>query len=205
MRAVFFSRSLTVVLSIAAILVGGCVRSLSPRFYTLNSIQEGQVISKRPGQTRTGVIGIGPVKLADYLDQSKIVTQTSDNQMVKAEFDRWVGSLNDNFTNVLADDIGSLLPTDQIYRYPWRASVPIDYQVVVDVVRFDGRLGDAAWLEARWRVLRGSEKRLIKMKRFSRREPVTGPDYGALVEAQSRAVATLSQEIAQAIQGAGRH
>ena len=27
---------------------------------------------------------------------------------------------------------------------PWRASVPIDYQVAVDVVRLDGRLGEAA-------------------------------------------------------------
>ena len=104
MRAVTFSRALPVILTIAAIFSGGC-RSQSPRFYHLNSIQEDQVISKRKSPAQNAVVGIGPVKLADYLDQSLLVTRTSDNQAVKAEFDRWVGSLKDNLINVLADNI----------------------------------------------------------------------------------------------------
>jgi hypothetical protein len=82
--------------------------------------------------------------------------------------------------------------------------VPIDYQVVVDIVRCDGQLNDAAWLEARWSILGGPEKKLLKSNRSSIREPVSGADYAALVAAQSRAVAKLSQEIAEAIQGAGK-
>jgi uncharacterized lipoprotein YmbA len=171
----------------------------------LSPIQEDQVISKRKSSAQNAVIGIGPVKLADYLDQSMIVTRTSDNQAVKAEFDRWVGYFKDNFINVLADNIGFLLPTENIYLFPWRLSVPIDYQVVLDVVRCDGRLGDAAWLEARWSVFRGPEKKLLKTNRSSIREPVSGADHAALVAAQSRAVAKLSQEIVEAIQGAGKN
>ena len=204
MRAVTFSRALPVILTIAAIFSGGC-RSQSPRFYHLNSIQEDQVISKRKSPAQNAVVGIGPVKLADYLDQSLLVTRTSDNQAVKAEFDRWVGSFKDNFVNVLADNIGFLVPTERIYLYPWRVSVPIDYQVAVDIVRCDGRLNDAAWLEARWSILGGPEKKLLKSNRSSIREPVSGSDYAALVAAQSRAVAKLSQEIAEAIQGAGKN
>ena len=204
MRAVTFSRALPVILTIAAIFSGGC-RSQSPRFYHLNSIQEDQVISKRKSPAQNAVVGIGPVKLADYLDQSLLVTRTSDNQAVKAEFDRWVGSFKDNFVNVLADNIGVLLPTERIYLYPWRVSVPIDYQVAVDIVRCDGRLGDAAWLEARWSILGGPEKKLLKTNRSSIREPVSGADYAALVAAQSRAVGQLSQEIVEAIQKAGKN
>jgi uncharacterized lipoprotein YmbA len=204
MRVALFSRIVPVILAIVAIFVGGC-RSQAPRFYTLSPIQEDQVISKRKSSAQNAVIGIGPVKLADYLDQSMIVTRTSDNQAVKAEFDRWVGSFKDNFINVLADNIGFLLPTENIYLFPWRLSVPIDYQVVLDVVRCDGRLGDAAWLEARWSVFRGPEKKLLKTNRSSIREPVSGADHAALVAAQSRAVAKLSQEIVEAIQGAGKN
>ena len=189
---------------IAAIGLGGC-RSQSPRFYTLSPIQEDQVISKRKSPAQNAVVGIGPVKLADYLDQSMLVTRTADNQAVKAEYDRWVGSFKDNFTNVLADNIGALLGTDRIYLYPWRVAVPIDYQVIVDVVRCDGRLNDAAWLEARWTVFAGPDKNLVKMSRSSIREPVRGEDYAALVAAQSRAVAQLSQEIAKAIKAAGKN
>jgi uncharacterized lipoprotein YmbA len=204
MRIAPFFRGFLVILAIAAIFLGGC-RSQSPRFYTLTSIPEDQVISKRQSPSRNAVIGIGPVKLADYLDQSMLITRTSDNQAVKAQFDRWVGSFKDNFINVLADNIGVLLSTDRIYLYPWRTSVPIDYQVAMDVIRCDGRLGDAAYLEARWSILRGPEKKLLKMSRSNIREPVTGADYAALVAAQSRAVAKLSQEIATAIQGAGKN
>jgi uncharacterized lipoprotein YmbA len=204
MKAMPFSRAVPIILAIAAIFLGGC-RSQSPRFYTLSPIQEDQVASKSKNPAKNAVIGIGPVKLADYLDQSLIVTRTSDNQAVKAEFDRWVGSFKDNFINVLADNIGFLLSTERIYLYPWRMSVPIDYQVTVDLVRCDGRLGDAAWLEARWSIFGGPEKKLLKINRSSIREPVMGADYAALVAAQSRALAKLSQEIAEAIQGAGKN
>jgi uncharacterized lipoprotein YmbA len=204
MRRTPFSRGLPVILAIAAIFLG-CCRSQTPRFYALNPIQEDQVSSKRKNPARNAVIGIGPVKLADYLDQSMLVTRTSDNQVVKAEYDRWVGSFKDDFINVLADNIGFLLSTERIYLYPWRLSVPIDYQIVLDIVRCDGRLGDAAWLETRWSIFKGPEKKLLKASRSSIREPMTGAEYGDLVAAQSRALAKLSQEIAAAIQQTGKN
>lgn len=204
MRGGLFSLGLTVVLTSMAIWVSGCLgRSPTPSFYALTPVQN-QVFSRRSSPVHHAVIGIGPVKLAEYLDESQIVTRKSDNQLVKAEFHRWVGSFKDNFRNVLADDIGSLLSTDRIYLYPWRLSVPVDYQVTVDVVRCDGQLGNAAWLEARWSIFKGQEKKLFKTMRSNISEPVTGPDYAALVAAESRAVAKLSQEIATAIQGAGK-
>jgi hypothetical protein len=83
--------------------------------------------------------------------------------------------------------------------------VPVDYQVAVDIVRCDGRLGDAAWLEVRWSIIGGPEKKLLKTHRSSIREPVSGADYAALVAAQSQALAKLSEEISQAIQGAGKN
>jgi uncharacterized lipoprotein YmbA len=66
-------------------------------------------------------------------------------------------------------------------------------------------LGDAVWLEVRWSILRGPEKKLLKTNRSSIREPVSGADYADLVAAQSRALAKLSQEIAEVIQGAGKN
>ena len=205
MRVASFFRGSAIILAIIAIFLGGCLsRSQTPRFYTLSPMHPDEVTSKRPSPAPKVVIGIGPVKLADYLDQSMLITRTSDNQAVKAEFDRWVGSFKDNFINVLADNIGVLLATDRIYLYPWRVSVPLDYQVILDVVRCDGRLGDAAILEVRWSVFQGPDKKLIKISRSSIREAVSAADYGALVAAESRAVARLSQEIAQAIQGYGQ-
>jgi uncharacterized lipoprotein YmbA len=205
MRETPFSGGLPVILAILVIFLGGCTRSQTPRFYTLNPMQQDEVISKRENPAPNRVIGIGPVKLADYLDQSDLVTRRSDNQLVKAEYDRWAGSFKNDFINVLAENIGFLVPASQIYLYPWRGSVPIGYQVALEVVRCDGRLGEAAVLVARWSIFGGPDRKLLKMGRSSIREPVTGADYAALVAAQSRAVAKLSQDIAEAIKGAEKH
>ena len=77
--------------------------------------------------------------------------------------------------------------------------------MILDVIRYDGRLGDAARLESRWSILQGPDKKLVKTGRSSITEPVTGPDYGDLVAAQSRALGQLSREIAQAIKTSGRN
>ena len=203
MHVRIFSRNFLIILAMAPILLFGCA-SPSPRFYTLSPTQD-QVISRGASTVPKAVIGIGPVKMAEYLEQSKIVTRPGDNQVAKAEFDRWAGSLKNDFINVLAENLGFLLPTAQIQLYPWRTPEPVDYQVTLDVIRYDGRLGDAAWLDSRWSIFKGPERKLIKAHRSSISEPVTGPDYPDLVAAQSRALGALSREIAQAIKNAGRN
>jgi uncharacterized lipoprotein YmbA len=86
MRVTPFFRGLPIILAIASIFLGGCLsRSQTPRFYALSPMQQDQVVSKRESPAQNPIIGIGPIKLADYLDQSNLVTRTSDNQLVKAE------------------------------------------------------------------------------------------------------------------------
>ncbi|MEN8758581.1 MAG: PqiC family protein [Desulfobacterales bacterium] len=205
MRDAPFFRCLPVILVICLLFLDGCLgRSQSPRFYALSPITEDKAMAKSDTPERDTRIGIGPIKLADYLDQSKLVTRTGDNRLVKAEFDLWAGAFKDNLTNVLAENIGLLLPTERIFIYPWRLAEPMDYQIILDVVRLDGDLGKEAWLVARWSILGGKNKELVAASRSNIREPVSGPDYNALVSAQSRALAKLSHEIVKAIQAASR-
>ena len=75
----------------------------------------------------------------------------------------------------------------------------------MDVVRCDGRIGDAAWLENRWSIFNWPETKVVKTSRSSIIEPVTGADYSDLVAAQSRALAKLSEEIATAIKQAKKN
>jgi uncharacterized lipoprotein YmbA len=187
------------------VVINGCVgKSQPPRFYTLTSITEGNMTPAGDNPAQNAAIGIGPVKLADYLDQSRIITRTSENRVEQAEFDQWSGSFKDNLTNVLAENIGHLLATDRIAIYPWRTYVPIDYQVTVDIVRCDGQPGKEVFLVARWSVLSGNEKKPFAMKRSDIHEEAGNRGYESLVAAQSRALGRLSHEIVQAIQAAAR-
>lgn len=202
MQARRSSPNLTILLAIVVLVLIGCSRSPVPRFYALSATTD-QFAFTRSSSGQDAVVGLGPVRLADYLDQSQIVTRTSENQLARSDSDRWGGPLRDNISNVLADNIGALLPTQQVHLFPWRQAVPIDYQVTVDVVRLDGRLGDGATLDSRWSLFQGPERKLVKTNRSTISEPVTGGAYADLVAAQSRALGRLSQEIVQAIRGSG--
>ena len=73
-----------------------------------------------------------------------------------------------------------------------------DYRVEVELLTMDGTLGRTVSLEAWWSVSHGAEKARVTRK-SSYSEPVAGQDYEALVQAQSRALAALSRDIAGAL------
>lgn len=200
MAGTSFFRFGGILTAIVLVSLGGCLgKSQSARFYALTPLTYDQTPASAEGAGRNAAVGIGPIKLADYLDQSKIVIRTSNNQLERAEYDQWAGSLKENLANVLADNLGFLLPTEHIFIFPWRSAMVVDYQVVLDIVQFDGSPGKDIQLIARWRLVAKKEKQLLAVKRFSVRESVASEDYTAMVAAQSRALAELSREIAETI------
>ena len=144
-------------------------------------------------------IGIGPVKIPEYLDQPKIVTRAGANQLKLAEFDRWSESLYGSITWVLAKNLSVLLCTKTIAIFPWRGGIPFDYRIEVDVQRFDGTLGGDVSLEAWWRLLSGDGKTLLQSKQTILSEPSGSGDYESLVRAHSRTLEKMSRELAEAI------
>ena len=178
----------------------GCTATTErARFYKLNSLPSPESITTTQGTGGGVAVGIGPVKFPDHLDRSEIVTRTSDNALQLAEFDRWAGSLEKDFSRILAENLSILLSTDYIFMFPFTQSAPIDYRVAVEVVRFDGELGKNAVLTARWNVMEGSSKELRFIRRSMITEPVDDNSYEAMVAALSRTVERLSGEIADAI------
>ena len=156
-----------------------------------------------PQGAKTGAsdiaVGIGPVKLADYLNRTDIVTRDTGNTVKFAEFEQWAGSFEDNFTRALAENLGFLLHSEQIYVRPWPQPVQVNYQITLEVIRCDGQLGGEAQLIARWSVSGEEPDKPLAVKRSSIQEPTGGNSYADLVAAQSRALARLSREIAEAV------
>lgn len=178
----------------------GCTATTErARFYKLNSLSAPESITTTQGTGGGVAIGIGPVGFPDHLDRPEIVTRTSGNAIQLAEFDRWAGSLEKDFSRVLAENLSILLATDYIFMFPFAQSATIDFRVAVEVVRFDGEVGKNAVLIARWNVMEGSNKELRLIRRAMITEPVGDNSYEAIVAALSRTVERLSIEIADAI------
>lgn len=177
----------------------GCASSPTPRFYLLSPLTTTGSELKPPADERCLSIGIGPIKIPGYLDQAQIVTRSTANELTLAEFDRWAEPLKENFTRVLSQNLSTLLCTKTIVVFPWRGTIPVDYRIETDVLRFDGILGGHASLEAWWRVFSGDGKTMLLARKSDLSEPAGGGDYKSLVSAQGRTLEKLSREIAEAI------
>ena len=181
--------------------LAGCATSPATRFYVLTPVSLDAI---EPAPVADGsTIGVRSVELPDELDRPQIVTRTGPNTVHFAEFDRWSASLRESARQLIAANLATLLPGDQIAVYPWTPGTSVDRQVIVEITRFDGALGGRCVLQARWRVPggRGTPASISGQSTLS--EP-SGGDYAALVAAQSRLLGALSLEIARAIRGTAR-
>jgi hypothetical protein len=127
--------------------LGGCVGKSPPsRFYRLTSLVESQpgAIQTEPTQNIAVGVGLGPVTIADYLDQTKIVTRSSENKIERAEFDQWSGSFKNNVTEVLAENLGNLLGTEREFLFIHGAPIfllNIRFSLIsVDVMANSGKM-----------------------------------------------------------------
>jgi len=179
------------------LLLVGCSQSPPTDFYTLSSLQ------LPPGglSTPKTVVGVGPVTLPDYLDRPQIVTRASGNRVMLADFDSWVEPINSMFTRVLVQNLSVLLASDNVISLPQRRATPLDYQVEVDVSRFDADATGRAVLDARWRVFGQGGEQLVEEGRSTIVEPaVDASDYEAVVASMSKALAQMSSDIASVIE-----
>jgi uncharacterized lipoprotein YmbA len=142
---------------------------------------------------------VGPIKFPEYLDRQEIVTRSSSNKITLSDFDLWAGSLAEDFSRVLAENLSVLLSTESVILYPRLRPGLAKYQILVDVIRFDGSPGGDVSLIVRWAILEGKERKVASMRKSTIIEPSGGKGYEAMVEADSRALEKLSREIADAI------
>jgi uncharacterized lipoprotein YmbA len=173
-----------------------CATSQDVRFYVLTPLPAAERAAAPGGQGL--VIGLRPVGLPEQLDRPQIVTRVGENRLHLAEFDRWAASLRDTVTRVLAEDLALLVPAERVVFFPWVREGPVDLEVTVSVLRFEGALGGACALAADWTVFRRGGREPLLARTSSHTEPA-GDGYPALVAAQSRLVAALARDIAQAL------
>jgi uncharacterized lipoprotein YmbA len=190
----------------ASIGLAGCAVSDPTQYYTLGQAA-GSAVSRTSASPQgnaaepgTVGIGVGPVILPGYLARSQIVVRTGADQVELSMFHRWAEPLEDGIARILADEIGAQVPTERIVMFPWRGVVArsLQYQVVVAVVRFDGRPGGDVTLDTRWRIL-GRDGNELAVRRSTVIETVAGKGYEPMVAAMARTLNTLGREIAAEI------
>jgi uncharacterized lipoprotein YmbA len=184
---------------LAGALTAGCARGTrSEQFYALSPM--AVPVGESHGAPAGPKITVGPVQLPEALRRPQIVTRIGANRLEVSEFHRWAGSLEGDVLRVVAENLGILLGTAQVARYPLVAGVEPDFRITLDIRQLDGRLGKSATLEAVWTVWLGAKgSEVAAGGKTVLSETVATDGYEALVAAYSRLLEALSREIAAAM------
>ena len=179
--------------------LSGCIsvsNSPTSRFYALRTLDKSQ-ISQTLDFPSDRIIGVGPVKIPEFLNRPQIVTEDKNNMFTFAEFDRWGESLDSAINRLLNENLTFILPTASIEIYPWNLFIPVRYKVYIDVVQLKSRLDQDLYFVAQWSVIDLKAKKMALTKRSEFRQPIKPHNYSGLAEALSSVCASLSNEIAQ--------
>jgi hypothetical protein len=183
-------------LSVLVLMLAGCGSSPKEHFYTLSAGAAPESAASAQSAAAYSV-AVGPVTVPDVVDRPQLVVRTGANQVVILEQQRWAEPLKSEIPRVLAENLAQLLGTRQVSAYPQSASGDSEYRVQVDIQRFESALGGPVMIDAIWTVRRGTGE--PRKGQSLTRESAGGEGYEALVGAYSRALATMSRDIAVAI------
>ena len=161
------------------------------RFYSLSSLPP---TNNNNSNLR---IGVGPLEIPRLLNRPQIISRKDSTEIIMAEAHQWGGSYKEELMQALTDNLAALLKTDNIEQYPWKFSFKPQYQIRLDIERFDGELGKNITLKVRWRLFRNNQEILVKHAVIN--SAIKGNSFNDYVKAQSQTLIKLSQQIAAQI------
>lgn len=177
-----------------AAMLGGCFGHSRPiEFYTLSPLPRP---AGGAGGAPGAILAVYPAVIPTSIDRPQIVTRADENQIVLSEFNRWGGTLKEEISRVLVENLGALLAERRVSVMSDSLALDPKYLLAVTFHRFDGRLGDSVWLNAAWTLRDQKDKKMLAVNHSIFEEKVSGPGYADLVAAHSRALGALSREIA---------
>jgi hypothetical protein len=186
-------------------LLAGCATTTPSRFYTLTPVKGSDASTGVIPVEEGAILALGPVRLPDYLDRPQIATRSEGNEVRLHETERWAGSLQEDVSRVLIENLSALLAGKRVTVVRWASAMQttatVRNRLAVEILRFEGTVGGTVVLKARYGLIGPDGKKVISAGESTVREPAGGADYDALTAAMSRALAVFSKEIAAAVPG----
>ena len=180
-------------LSFLTFLILSCAKSSKPvEYYMLDAsvgIDNNQTLKGDEGP----MIGLGPIRLPEYLDRFQMVVAVSENKYKLIDGHRWAEKLDQNISLALFKTLPSQLGTDRMIRYPWPQRPGVDFQVKIDILELNIDQNGQSQMIAQWSIKSKDETILNKRSSFTAQASTT--DIDKMVQAQSECLTQLGQEI----------
>lgn len=191
------------VLASLAFMLGACAGSPPARYYTLQEASSAQALqSATPLSVPANqpVIEVLPVSVPVQVDQPQIMLRDRAGAVTPLYSDRWAAPLADELRSALSDRLTRRLGVADVYEVKAARGEPV-WRVQVDIQRFDSVLGEAATLDATWRLRAINLNAPASLCRTQIREPAGGADLQSLVAAHQAAVGKFGDIVASRLAG----
>jgi hypothetical protein len=177
------------------LLAAGCLgpKADPTRFFVLAPVMPP---AGSPGAAAPPLLGLGPVTLPDYLDQTGVVTRVSEHEIVISQGVRWAERLGPMLTRILAVDLSARTGGRETVLWPWPTDRKPAITATVDFTRFALTAEGTASLRAQWRV---SQNGSVRTGVAAIDEPAADTTMNGRVAALNRSLARLSEQLAEAI------
>jgi uncharacterized lipoprotein YmbA len=156
-----------------------------------------------PASSNALTVGLGQLKLPAYLFDTSLAVRKGSNEIEYLPSALWAERLDTGFQRVLAANLSTLMPTDQVRLSAWRRE-DVSAEVYVTLEQFDVDASGQGALIAQWRILLPGGEAVLKAggSRLSRQGPPPDADASGAVATLSDLVADLSRQVAQALREA---
>lgn len=186
-----------------SLLLNACGSSPPVRYFSLSTTTAGG----EDGDDAV-VLGLGPLRIAGYLERSQIVTRGAGAEIKVDEFSRWAEPLTVALHRVVSTDVDNMMEDVIVVAFPFESVVrtQVDYRLLGDVVRFDADSGGRVILETQWGVAAVDSGEIVIREHRTRYETQARSvdDPAAVASAMNDALAKFSRDIANEFEAALR-
>jgi uncharacterized lipoprotein YmbA len=174
----------------------------STRFFVLSDVavpEAGAGLATAEGGLR---IGLRPVRLEGYLKDRPMVVRTGPNELRFEDFRQWAEPLDTAIGRIVRSKLLAYPAVAQVYAEPFPFDQARDFDVSIDVTRFEGAVSaNGKYVASLTAVIEistpGANARVVSRKVFTApAEDWDGRDFGGLANLLSGDVAALAQEVA---------
>lgn len=176
------------------LLVAACGSSPPVRYFALSAVDSVQ----RQDADDAVTLGLGPLRIPEYLNRSQLVTRGGGSEMEVDEFSRWAEPLTQAFHRVVSTDVDNMMDDVIVIAFPWESMVrnEVEYRLLGEVTRFDADRSGRVVLDIQWAISEVTAGVAVAVHRSRYETRAARPDDPAtVVSAMNDALAMFSRDI----------
>lgn len=182
-------------------LVVSCGTSTPVRYYKLDSPN----IVYESDSEESLVLGLGPLRIPDYLERNRIVVRGENSEMIVDDFSRWAEPLDDAIYRLLAANVDSHLEGVMAVSFPYNSMIDHDYQLLGRIDMFESDKTGNTVLLVHWGIIDAEGNPVVTPRRVRYQAQATdASNYGSIATAMRIVLEQFSLDIAEEFQAAIR-